>query len=241
MTWGQRRSRAASSRFRARKAPARSRVAGNRPRRANPSRLDRHRNVPIRYPLTTKKRAKRRTTRSLLGRHRGHRIRAACRGVRTKLPSSPKPPGRERRRRWPARGTRGVLWCTSRNHGKIYCIGFSPDNGSLFGSINGHFARLSLAAAKKRSGKDRAIDRSDPGFRKPSLVGKSEKIPIEPTRVAFSARHKKVAASAPSSGRRLKKREQARDLHTTRWRRKPRKATWRTSQSTPRKSWSRNS
>ena len=56
-TRGQRRWRAGSWRFRTRKAHARSRVAGNRPRRANPG-VDRHRNVPIRYPLTTRKRAK---------------------------------------------------------------------------------------------------------------------------------------------------------------------------------------
>jgi hypothetical protein len=60
-------------------------------------------------PVDNAKKGKRRTTRSRRGRHRGHRIRAAWRGVRTKNPSSPRPPGRERRRRWPTRGTRGVL------------------------------------------------------------------------------------------------------------------------------------
>ena len=248
-------------RFRRRKAHARSRVAGNRPRRANPG-VDRHRNVPIRYPLTTRKRAKD-APRGRAGdgtegteseRHGG-----VCEPRTPRLRDLRVGNGEDAGRR-----VERAACCAKRHdHRKIY-FGFSSATTVLSGVINGHFARLSSFGPflRRKALEKIALDRSTQrgegwvagkprfNFPCPTPIKRKNLDRLDDVRALFRlgslALRRAAACTAVcvrKSGRRLKRKHanRWRALHTSRWRRKPRKATWRTSRSTLRKSSSRSS
>ena len=158
-TRGQRRWRAGSWRFRTRKAHARSRVAGNRPRRANPG-VDRHRNVPIRYPLTTRKRAKDAPrgragdgTEGTESERHGGVFEPRTPRLRDLRVGNGEDAGR--------RVERAACCAKRHDHRKIY-VGFSSATTVLSGVINGHFARLaSFGPFLRRKALEKiALDRS---------------------------------------------------------------------------------
>jgi hypothetical protein len=128
------------------------------------------------------------------------------------------------------------------------CIGFSRARQRFSWVMNGHFAHVSSGGEKRPKDRPRSVDGVNLEFFSRSRFRKSEKIsitlPFGKKCLAPRPRENEQCSAVFCSGERgLKTREQvaSASLHTSRWRRKPRKATWRTSRSTPRRSSRRSS